>query len=202
VAIARRTRVPASLTLPPSPHPSYPSAPLGPADLVVKPLKGLAPPHIAALQEVALAAASDEDYAGTAAIFGVCTAVQEWLAEHNETGLDDMSAHAVMMRRETENAAGDEDAEEATDGAKPKGAAAAIAAKGDGADRVLTPFVDGDTPVTEATFAAWKEGFDAEMAAAAAADPSAAVFGCKCVKGDAVSAAAAAAAAAAAGAAG
>lgn len=61
-------------------------------------IKGLAPEHAAEL--VAVANEEAEANQGVPSIFVVAERIREWLTEHNYTGLDDLSMHAQMMRKQ------------------------------------------------------------------------------------------------------
>lgn len=69
-------------------------------ELNVEIIKGLAEEHAQELAELAKTEAQNN--AGMPAIFAVCEALREWLADNNEKGLDDASMHAQMMRKQKE----------------------------------------------------------------------------------------------------
>ena len=65
-------------------------------------LKGLSDDH---KQELAIMAAEEaEANLGLPSIFAVCERLREWLAENNVKGMDDVSMHAQMMRKQKEAA--------------------------------------------------------------------------------------------------
>jgi hypothetical protein len=72
--------------------------PEGLPELHVEIIKGLAPDH----QDTLTALAMEEAVAneGVACIFAVAERLREWLAENNVKGLDDVSMHAQMMRKQ------------------------------------------------------------------------------------------------------
>lgn len=43
-----------------------------------------------------------EAYMGMPAIYSVCEAIRTWLGDNNVKGLDDVSMHAQMMRKQME----------------------------------------------------------------------------------------------------
>lgn len=63
-------------------------------------IKGLAPEHAIQLQHIAEQEAIHN--AGTPSIFAVVERLREWLVEHNVKGLDDVSMHAQMIRKQLE----------------------------------------------------------------------------------------------------
>jgi hypothetical protein len=65
-------------------------------------LKGLSDDH---KQELVIMAAEEaEANLGLPSIFAVCERLREWLAENNQKGMDDVSMHAQMMRKQKEAA--------------------------------------------------------------------------------------------------
>ena len=69
-------------------------------DLAIEIVKGLAVDHKISLQQLAMEEA--EANLGVPSIFAVAERLREWLAENNVTGLDDVSMHAQMMRKQKE----------------------------------------------------------------------------------------------------
>ena len=69
-------------------------------DLAIEIIKGLAVDHKTTLQQLAIEEA--EANLGVPSIFAVAERLREWLAENNVTGLDDISMHAQMMRKQKE----------------------------------------------------------------------------------------------------
>jgi hypothetical protein len=67
-------------------------------ELQVEIIKGLAPDHQETLTQLAVEEALANE--GAACIFAVVERLREWLAENNVTGLDDISMHAQMMRKQ------------------------------------------------------------------------------------------------------
>lgn len=63
-------------------------------------LKGLSEDNKKELLDVAIEEADAN--AGMPAVFAVCEAVRNWLADNNVKGLDDASMHAQMMRKQKE----------------------------------------------------------------------------------------------------
>lgn len=78
--------------------PTYPESALPQLDIEV--IKGLSPDNKNEILEIANNEAQANE--GMAAIFAVCEAVREWLADNNVKGLDDASMHAQMMRKAKE----------------------------------------------------------------------------------------------------
>jgi RWD domain len=69
-------------------------------ELTVKVIKGLADEHRDLLQDIANQEA--EANMGGPSIFAIGEKLREWLSEHNQKGLDDISMHAQMMRKRLE----------------------------------------------------------------------------------------------------
>ena len=67
-------------------------------ELSISILKGLAEEHRVLLED--LAKENAEALIGTPSIFSVAEAIREWLAENNQKGMDDVSMHAQMMRKQ------------------------------------------------------------------------------------------------------
>ena len=78
--------------------PTYPESALPQLDIEV--IKGLSPDNKNEILDIANNEAQANE--GMAAIFAVCEAVREWLADNNVKGLDDASMHAQMMRKAKE----------------------------------------------------------------------------------------------------
>ena len=53
-------------------------------------------------QILAIANEEAEAYMGMPAIYAVCEAIRTWLADNNVKGLDDVSMHAQMIRKQKE----------------------------------------------------------------------------------------------------
>jgi len=66
----------------------------------VEVIKGLADEHQQKLQVIA--AEEAESYMGMVAIYAVCEAIRTWLVDNNVKGLDDVSMHAQMLRKQME----------------------------------------------------------------------------------------------------
>jgi hypothetical protein len=63
-------------------------------------LKGLAPDHCTVLKT--LAEEEAESNFGVPSIFAIAERLRDWLVENNVKGLDDVSMHAQMMRKQQE----------------------------------------------------------------------------------------------------
>lgn len=72
--------------------------PEGLPELHVEIIKGLAPDHQETLTQLAIEEAQANE--GVACIFAVAERLREWLSENNVKGLDDISMHAQMMRKQ------------------------------------------------------------------------------------------------------
>jgi hypothetical protein len=68
--------------------------------LDVEILKGLTEEHRLELKEMAQSEAANNE--AMPAIYAICEVLREWLADHNQKGLDDASMHAQMLRRAQE----------------------------------------------------------------------------------------------------
>ena len=134
----------------------YPEA--APA-IAVRVDKGLGPKHATELDGVV--AASIEENMGMAMVFTVAEAVKEWLQANNEPGLVGGSMHDQMERQKRHKAKADAEAE-----VREAAAAERAEAKAEAANPGAQKKLDG-TPVTVASFMAWRERFEAEVAAAA-----------------------------------
>lgn len=77
---------------------NYPETSL--PELEIEILKGLTDEHRLELLEMANGEAMNNE--GMPAVFAICEVLREWLADHNQKGLDDASMHAQMMRRAQE----------------------------------------------------------------------------------------------------
>lgn len=69
-------------------------------ELSVEIVKGLADEHVTLLEDLAREEA--EANHGVPSIFAVAERLKEWLLENNVKGLDDISMHAQMMRKQKE----------------------------------------------------------------------------------------------------
>jgi hypothetical protein len=141
----------------------YPEA--APA-IAVRVDKGLGPKHATELDGVV--ASSIEENMGMAMVFTVAEAVKEWLQANNEPGLVGGSMHDQMERQKRHKAKADAEAD-----AREAAAAERAEAKAEAANPGAQKKLDG-TPVTVASFTAWRERFEAEVAAAAEAATGAA----------------------------
>jgi len=77
----------------------YPEGDIIP-DYMVEVIKGLTSEHAEELRQ--LAQEEGTANSGCPSGFSVCERLREWLVDHNEKGLDDISMHAQMLRRAAE----------------------------------------------------------------------------------------------------
>jgi len=121
-------------------------------------LKGLSEEH----REKILTIANEEAeaYMGMPAVYAVCEAIRTWLGDNNVKGLDDISMHAQMMRKQAE-------AEQSKIQAQQKFEAQKVTEELTQAEKeeleVRKRRAEG-TPCNKENFEAWKAKFEAEMA--------------------------------------
>mmetsp|Transcript_19827 Transcript_19827/g.22489 ORF Transcript_19827/g.22489 Transcript_19827/m.22489 type:complete len:315 (-) Transcript_19827:78-1022(-) len=133
----------------------------------VEVIKGLADEHQQKLQVIA--AEEAESYMGMVAIYAVCEAIRTWLVDNNVKGLDDVSMHAQMLRKQMEAEQNKKQAqlqyesqkviEEMTETEKEDIEVRRRRAEG--------------TPCNKENFEIWKDKFEAEMALQAENDDEA-----------------------------
>jgi len=167
----------------------YPA--MAPPGIAVTSLKGLEAKQVAAVQALAEAAAIES--LGMPSVYTVVERIREWLVENN-TAANEGSAYDEMLRRDAERARA-ADAASGIGGASSSasgrvgtayskdadpslaatrgGTRAALSASAAEEDEAARRRKEG-TPVTVATFLAWRERFEREAAAKAAAAAAAA----------------------------
>lgn len=137
--------------------PGYPDEP---ASLAVEDVVGLSPAQASELSGVMLAAAVE--HAGEPCLYAVAERVREWLSERNERPSDGSAFDDMVRRQRMKDAApaGPTQAFSREDDPSVQHRVVVSAAEADEATRRKR---DG-TPVTTASFFAWREAFEAEMA--------------------------------------
>ena len=69
-------------------------------ELKITIIKGLAVEHQEEILQLAITEATNQ--LGTPSIFAIVECIREWLINNNVKGLDDISMHAIMLRKEKE----------------------------------------------------------------------------------------------------
>ncbi|KAL7508284.1 hypothetical protein ACHAXN_005352 [Cyclotella atomus] len=115
---------------------------------------------------LAVATEEAEANAGMPAVFAVCEAVRNWLADNNVKGLDDASMHAQMMRKQKEAERQKAQAAQQFESQKKKDEMT----EAEKEELAVRKRREEGTPVNDSTFASWWSKFQQEQEEAALAE--------------------------------
>jgi len=133
----------------------YPEVSLPELDVEI--LKGLSPDNRKELVTLAQEEAAANE--GMPALFAVCEAVREWLADNNVKGLDDASMHAQMMRKAKEVERKEAQAAQQFEAQKTIDEMT----EAEKEELAVRKRREEGTPVTQETFTIWWDNFCTEM---------------------------------------
>eukprot|EP00536_Pseudo-nitzschia_multiseries_P013448 jgi/Psemu1/320454/estExt_fgenesh1_pm.C_5750008 len=120
-------------------------------------LKGLTEEHEQELLELANEEA--ENNRGMPVVYAVCERLREWLLENNQKGMDDRSMYTQMLKREKEKEQKEQKAKQVYESQKQK----EEMTEAESEELAVRRRRAEGTPVTDETFAEWRDRFNAEM---------------------------------------
>mmetsp|Transcript_3076 Transcript_3076/g.8466 ORF Transcript_3076/g.8466 Transcript_3076/m.8466 type:complete len:304 (+) Transcript_3076:355-1266(+) len=123
----------------------------------IRVLKGLTEEHEQELLELANEEA--ENNRGMPVVYAVCERLREWLLENNQKGMDDRSMYTQMLKREKEKEQKQQKAKQVYEAQKKK----EEMTEAETEELAVRRRRAEGTPVTDETFAEWRDRFNAEM---------------------------------------